>query len=58
MGLMQERITSTKNGSMQAIQAIYVPEDDLTDSPVQHSLSHLDANNCLEVKDRIRNLSP
>lgn len=42
MGYLQERITSTKNGSITSIQAIYVPADDLTDPAVVATFSHLD----------------
>ncbi len=47
MGLMQERITSTKNGSITSVQAIYVPADDLTDPAPATSFSHLDATTVL-----------
>ncbi len=47
MGAMQERITSTKNGSITSIQAIYVPADDLTDPAPATSFSHLDATTVL-----------
>jgi F-type H+/Na+-transporting ATPase subunit beta len=43
MGELQERITSTKNGSITSVQAIYVPADDLTDPGVSTVFSHLDA---------------
>ncbi|WMY96153.1 MAG: F0F1 ATP synthase subunit beta [Arsenophonus sp.] len=43
MGLFQERITSTKNGSITSIQAVYVPADDLTDPSPATTFSHLDA---------------
>jgi F-type H+/Na+-transporting ATPase subunit beta len=43
MGLMQERITSTKDGSITSVQAIYVPADDLTDPAPATTFSHLDA---------------
>ncbi len=43
MGQMQERITSTKNGSITSVQAIYVPADDLTDPAPATSFAHLDA---------------
>ncbi len=43
MGLLQERITSTKNGSITSVQAIYVPADDLTDPAPATSFAHLDA---------------
>ena len=47
MGNMQERITSTKNGSITSVQAIYVPADDLTDPAPATSFSHLDATTVL-----------
>jgi F-type H+-transporting ATPase subunit beta len=47
MGLMQERITSTKNGSITSVQAIYVPADDLTDPAPAASFAHLDATTVL-----------
>ncbi|WP_044641329.1 F0F1 ATP synthase subunit beta [Risungbinella massiliensis] len=48
MGAMQERITSTKNGSVTSIQAIYVPADDYTDPAPATTFSHLDATTNLE----------
>lgn len=47
MGKLQERITSTRNGSITSIQAIYVPADDLTDPAPATSFSHLDATTVL-----------
>jgi F-type H+-transporting ATPase subunit beta len=47
MGAMQERITSTKNGSITSVQAIYGPADDLTDPAPATSFSHLDATTVL-----------
>src|ERR1700704_5429079 len=47
MGAMQERITSTKNGSITSVQAIYVPADDLTDPAPATTFSHLDATTVL-----------
>jgi len=47
MGMMQERITSTKHGSITSVQAIYVPADDLTDPAPATSFSHLDATTVL-----------
>ncbi len=44
MGLLQERITSTKAGSITSVQAIYVPADDLTDPSPATTFAHLDAN--------------
>lgn len=50
MGQLQERITSTKNGSITSIQAIYVPADDLTDPAPATTFSHLDAKTVLDRK--------
>jgi F-type H+-transporting ATPase subunit beta len=47
MGELQERITSTKKGSITSIQAIYVPADDLTDPAPATAFSHLDATTVL-----------
>jgi F-type H+-transporting ATPase subunit beta len=47
MGILQERITSTKKGSITSVQAIYVPADDLTDPAPATSFSHLDATTVL-----------
>ncbi len=47
MGQLQERITSTKNGSITSVQAIYVPADDLTDPAPATAFIHLDANTVL-----------
>ncbi len=47
MGEMQERITSTKNGSITSVQAVYVPADDLTDPAPATSFAHLDATTVL-----------
>lgn len=47
MGSLQERITSTKNGSITSVQAIYVPADDLTDPAPAASFTHLDATTVL-----------
>ncbi|MBU0952611.1 MAG: F0F1 ATP synthase subunit beta [Elusimicrobia bacterium] len=47
MGELQERITSTKNGSITSVQAIYVPADDLTDPGVATAFGHLDASTVL-----------
>src|SRR3989339_420492 len=47
MALLQERITSTQNGSITSVQAIYVPADDLTDPGVAATFSHLDATTVL-----------
>ncbi|MBX6379252.1 ATP synthase F1 subcomplex beta subunit [Thermoflavifilum aggregans] len=50
MGIMQERITSTKNGSITSVQAVYVPADDLTDPAPATTFSHLDATTVLDRK--------
>jgi len=50
MGAMQERITSTKNGSITSVQAVYVPADDLTDPAPATTFSHLDATTVLSRK--------
>ena len=50
MGALQERITSTKNGSITSIQAIYVPADDYTDPAPATTFSHLDATTNLSRK--------
>jgi F-type H+-transporting ATPase subunit beta len=50
MGIMQERITSTKRGSITSVQAIYVPADDLTDPAPATTFSHLDATTVLSRK--------
>ncbi len=47
MGKLQERITSTKNGSITSVQAVYVPADDLTDPAPATTFSHLDAKTVL-----------
>ncbi|MFT5970817.1 MAG: F-type H+-transporting ATPase subunit beta [Flavobacteriales bacterium] len=50
MGAMQERITSTKSGSITSVQAVYVPADDLTDPAPATTFSHLDATTVLSRK--------
>lgn len=50
MGAMQERITSTKQGSITSVQAVYVPADDLTDPAPATTFSHLDATTVLSRK--------
>jgi len=50
MGLMQERITSTKKGSITSVQAVYVPADDLTDPAPATTFAHLDATTVLSRK--------
>ena len=47
MGALQERITSTKNGSITSVQAVYVPADDLTDPAPATTFTHLDATTVL-----------
>ena len=58
MGQMQERITSTKNGSITSVQAIYVPADDLTDPAPATSFAHLDATTVLNraISERVSTL--
>ncbi|MCI8329680.1 MAG: F0F1 ATP synthase subunit beta, partial [Oscillibacter sp.] len=50
MGELQERITSTKNGSVTSVQAVYVPADDLTDPATSTTFAHLDATTVLSRK--------
>ncbi len=50
MGALQERITSTKKGSITSVQAVYVPADDLTDPAPANTFAHLDATTVLERK--------
>src|SRR6186713_2936978 len=50
MGTMQERITSTRNGSITSVQAVYVPADDLTDPAPATTFAHLDATTVLSRK--------
>lgn len=50
MGALQERITSTRNGSVTSVQAVYVPADDLTDPAPATTFSHLDATTVLSRK--------
>ncbi|MBQ7425309.1 MAG: F0F1 ATP synthase subunit beta [Lachnospiraceae bacterium] len=50
MGVLEERITSTKNGSVTSVQAVYVPADDLTDPAPATTFSHLDATTVLSRK--------
>ena len=50
IGALQERITSTKNGSITSVQAVYVPADDLTDPATATTFSHLDATTVLSRK--------
>jgi F-type H+-transporting ATPase subunit beta len=48
MGILQERITSTKKGSITSVQAVYVPADDLTDPAPANTFAHLDSTIVLE----------
>jgi len=50
MGMLQERITTTYNGSITSIQAVYVPADDYTDPAPATTFQHLDASTVLHVK--------
>lgn len=50
MGVLQERITSTKNGAITSVQAVYVPADDLTDPAPATTFTHLDATTVLSRK--------
>jgi F-type H+/Na+-transporting ATPase subunit beta len=50
MGVLQERITSTKSGSITSVQAVYVPADDLTDPAPATTFTHLDATTVLSRK--------
>ena len=50
MGELQERIASTKNGSITSVQAVYVPADDLTDPAPATTFAHLDATTVLSRK--------
>ncbi len=58
MGQLQERITSTKNGSITSVQAIYVPADDLTDPAPATTFSHLDAKTVLDRKTAALGIYP
>ncbi|MBW4081704.1 F0F1 ATP synthase subunit beta [Paenibacillus sp. S150] len=58
MGQLQERITSTKNGSVTSIQAIYVPADDYTDPAPATAFAHLDATTNLERKISEKGIFP
>lgn len=58
MGLMQERITSTKNGSITSVQAVYVPADDLTDPAPATTFAHLDATTVLSRKISDKGIYP
>jgi F-type H+-transporting ATPase subunit beta len=58
MGALQERITSTKHGSVTSVQAVYVPADDLTDPAPATTFSHLDATTVLSRKIAEQGLYP
>ncbi len=58
MGLMQERITSTKRGSITSVQAVYVPADDLTDPAPATTFGHLDATTVLSRKLAAKGIYP
>ena len=58
MGRLQERITSTKNGSITSIQAVYVPADDLTDPAPAAVFAHLDATTVLNRKIAEKGIYP
>lgn len=53
MGVLQERITSTKTGSITSVQAVYVPADDLTDPSPATTFAHLDATVVLSRQSRL-----
>ena len=58
MGELQERITSTKNGSITSVQAVYVPADDLTDPAPANTFTHLDATTVLSRKISEKGIYP
>ena len=58
MGLLQERITSTSNGSITSVQAVYIPADDVTDPAVAATFSHLDATTVLSRRQVSMGLYP
>jgi len=58
MGQLQERITSTKNGSITSVQAVYVPADDLTDPAPATTFAHLDATTVLNRKIAEKGIYP
>jgi F-type H+-transporting ATPase subunit beta len=58
MGELQERIASTKNGSVTSVQAVYVPADDLTDPAPANTFAHLDATTVLSRKIAEQGLYP
>jgi F-type H+-transporting ATPase subunit beta len=58
MGVLQERITSTKKGSITSVQAVYVPADDLTDPAPATTFAHLDATTVLSRKISEKGIYP
>ena len=58
MGALQERITSTRNGSITSVQAVYVPADDLTDPAPATAFTHLDATTVLSRKIAEKGIYP
>jgi F-type H+-transporting ATPase subunit beta len=58
MGVLQERITSTKNGSITSVQAVYVPADDLTDPAPASVFAHLDATTVLNRRIAEKGIYP
>src|SRR5512136_808589 len=58
MGALQERITSTKRGSITSVQAIYVPADDITDPAPATTFAHLDATTVLDRAITERGIYP
>ena len=58
MGMLQERITTTKNGSITSVQAVYVPADDLTDPAPATTFAHLDATTVLSRKIAEKGIYP
>ncbi|MGB3961302.1 MAG: F0F1 ATP synthase subunit beta, partial [Sulfurimonas sp.] len=58
MGALQDRITSTKNGSITSVQAVYVPADDLTDPAPASVFAHLDATTVLNRKIAEKGIYP
>ncbi len=58
MGMLQERITSTKNGSITSVQAVYVPADDLTDPAPASVFAHLDATTVLNRRIAEKGIYP
>ncbi|KAL8197677.1 hypothetical protein R6Q57_024325 [Mikania cordata] len=62
MGSLQERITSTKEGSITSIQAVYVPADDLTDPAPATTFAHFDATTVLsrglDAKEKSSDIDP